>query len=147
MDNIQKLLLGVLSIAGAIAMLTPSDIDFASKTPNASPAEGIPVAPPPSIESQQDEEALLPEESEEEPEEEDEEEFLVGEPLIDGNPVGASQNQQNPANSWAQQLQGQPNYGYNYGQGSTPNYGVGGNSFPSAPPSPDVTAPVADVGQ
>jgi hypothetical protein len=147
MDNIQKLLLGVLSIAGVIAMLTPSDIDFASKTPNASPAEGIPVAPPPSIESQQDEEAVLPEESEEEPEEEDEEDFLVGEPLIDGNPVSVSQNQQNPANSWAQPVQPMPNYSYNYGQASAPNYGIGSNSIPSAPPSPDVSALVADVGQ
>ncbi|MBL0924987.1 MAG: hypothetical protein IBJ12_11055 [Sphingomonadaceae bacterium] len=146
MDNIQKLLLGVLSIAGVIAMLTPTDIDFASQTPNASPAEGIPVAPPPTVESVE-EEAALPEDSEEQPEEEDEEDFLIGEPLIDGNPVGVTQNQQNPANSWAQPAQASPNYSYNYGQSSAPSYGIGGTGMPSATAQPEAAAPVMDVGQ
>jgi hypothetical protein len=150
MDNIQKLLLGVLSIAGAIAMLTPTGVDFASKTVSASPAEGIPAPPPPTTASI--DEAELPEEGEEAAEEEeqdDEEDVLFGQPLIDGNPVGASQNQQNPNNDWSQNVQSAPNYNYNYnyGQATSQNFNTGSGNIPTGAPPPDMTVPTMDMGQ
>jgi hypothetical protein len=148
MDNIQKLLLGVLSIAGAIAMLTPTGVDFASKTANASPAEGIPAPPPPPTASI--DEAELPEEGieeQEDGEQDDEDDVMFGQPLIDGNPVGVSQNQQNPANSWSQNVQPAPNYNYNYGQAAPQNFNTGSGTISNGAPPPDMAVPTMDIGQ
>jgi hypothetical protein len=149
MDNIQKLLLGVLSIAGAIAMLTPTDVDFASKTSNASPAEGIPAPPPPPTASV--DEAELPEETvegtEEEEEQDDEDDVLFGQPLIDGNPVGTAQNQQNSNNYWSAVPQSAPNFSYDPRQVSAPTFNSVGNSPPLGAPPPDMAVPTMDSGQ
>lgn len=80
MDNILKLLLGVLGVAGLIAMVTPTNL-VVSPPPEA-------VAPPPAIAS------AIPENPDgeappEDPEviEDEDDPFSTGEPMIDGNPV------------------------------------------------------------
>jgi hypothetical protein len=149
MDNIQKLLLGVLSIAGAIAMLTPTNVDFAAKMGNASPAEGIPVSPPP-VMVPVDEGEFTEEATEADDEDEvadDEEEVAFGQPLIDGNPVGADQSQQNPDQSWAANTQSAPNNNYDYGQGGAQNYNIGSLNMSAGAPPPDISVPTVDMGQ
>jgi hypothetical protein len=148
MDNIQKLVLGVLSIAGAIAMLTPTNVDFAAKARNASPAEGIPAPPPPVMmpvdEGEFTEEAI---EADEDEVTDDEEDVTFGQPMTDGNPVGAPQNQQNPDQNWAANNQSTPNYNYDYGQGSVPNYNPGSVNISTGAPPPDMAVPTLDMGQ
>lgn len=148
MDNIQKLVLGVLSIAGAIAMLTPTDVDFAAKIGNASPAEGVPAPPPPQMtlvdEGEFTEEAIEPDDEEVQ---DDEEDVAFGQPLLDADAVG-TQNQQNADNSWMQNVQSAPGYNYDYGQASTQSFNNGSGSFPTGGASPpDVAVPAIDVGQ
>ena len=77
MDNILKILLSVLGVAGLLAMLTPSSTSVAPPDPEqivqvASPADEVAEIAP--------DEAIV--------EEADEEIVRFGEPMIDGNPVG-----------------------------------------------------------
>lgn len=80
MDNILKLLLGVLSVAGLIAMVTPTNLTVAPPVPIA--ADDIPAVEGP---AQISDPALLPEE--ETVEEAEDDPFSTGEPMIDGNPI------------------------------------------------------------
>lgn len=80
MDNILKLLLGVLSVAGLIAMVTPTNMTVAPPVPVV--ADMPAVAGP----DQLSDAALLPEE--EIVEEAEDDPFSTGEPMIDGNPIG-----------------------------------------------------------
>lgn len=77
MDNIQKVLLGVLSVAGAIALILPSGnpiaepavVDTTTKSaaePNTANTTEAPMPEPVQLET---------------------EDFMIGEPSIDGNPV------------------------------------------------------------
>lgn len=84
MDNIQKLILGVLGIAGMLVMLVPSQVNVSPGRPSAVPAIGSPVAPPvPANSAAQGDQ----EEAVEESDFADEDVFLTGEPVIDGNPM------------------------------------------------------------
>ena len=76
MDNILKLLIGVLSFAGLLAMLTPSQLTTAKLDP-VPVSEPAPVAPT--------ESAPAPDEPV--GEEPDEDVFQIGEPTIDGQPI------------------------------------------------------------
>lgn len=76
MDNILKVLLGVLGVAGLLALLTPSNVSVAppvseSIVEEASAVDEVPEALP--------DEAMV--------EETDDEIVKFGEPMIDGNPV------------------------------------------------------------
>jgi hypothetical protein len=102
MDNIQKMIVGVLSVAGMIAMLVPSD-------------DGV-VAPPPApaapvgasaVETAPGEEVVT-----EESEISDEDVFSIGEPAIDGNPIGGQfGNSPDSSPPAAAQIYPQPDYG------------------------------------
>jgi hypothetical protein len=83
MDNILKLLLGVLSFAGLLAMLVPANLAVKP------PAPAVAVAPtaevPPQITDQEPppEEEMIDDEAEDDP-------FSNGQPIIDGNPINDS---------------------------------------------------------
>lgn len=94
MDNSLKMLLGVLSVSGLIAMFVPSASPVVSPVGSTPPfaAAPVPAPPPPSnteevFEGEDDyagdeEEALDGEDT-------DEEDFRIGEPSIDGRPFGS----------------------------------------------------------
>jgi hypothetical protein len=113
MDNIQKLVFGVLAIAGLLAMVTPSDLVVPPPAP-------VIDMPPPMIEgpaSEGDSDEVLADDEAIEGEEVDDDPFSTGEPSIDGNPIGqpANNNQINPDNPQPnpvdQAQYGIPNYG------------------------------------
>ena len=88
MDNILKLLLGVLAISGLIALLLPSQkASVAPANPAAAPVVARAVPLPKTVAGNEsdteDEEVELPDEAEED-------EFKFGEPSIDGQPFGGS---------------------------------------------------------
>jgi hypothetical protein len=90
MDNILKLLLGVLGVAGMIAMVT-SNLSFEPQPAPAPVAETVVMQPvPESEDGQEGEEAIAEEGMEDSPEEDGEDIFAIGEPMIDGNPYGAN---------------------------------------------------------
>lgn len=129
MDNIQKLILGVLGISGMIAMLVPSS---ASLAPPAAEA----VAPPAAAEiiepAATEEEAIPEEEIAEESEMTDEDVFMMGEPAIDGNPLQGGQSNNDAPPAAAAQFVPAPSFDY-----IQPGI-VTGQSFatPSAPAPP-----------
>ena len=94
MDNILKILLGVLGVAGLLAMLTPSGVSVAPPVPEtivevATPVNEVPQLPP-------SDEAVF--------EDAGDEIIKFGEPTIDGNPIGdenapQQQNGDNPNQS------------------------------------------------
>ena len=90
MDNIQKLMVGVLSVAGMLAMLVPS-ADSLGSSAEAPPPTTIDI-PPPAQTADQAQVAGTESESEEAPESElsDDDVFAIGEGAIDGSPVGGS---------------------------------------------------------
>lgn len=143
MDNIQKLLLGVLSIAGAIAMLVPADVDFAATPNNASPAEGV-VAPPPPASARDESDLENEDEFDPEQPQDDEDDFVIGEPSIDGNPVG-TQPQENPQNGGAPNASAATNY--DYGQVSIPGFNMGRANMSSMPSSAELPAQAFEEGQ
>ena len=108
MDNILKVLLGVLGLAGLLALLTPSNINVA---PEAAP-ETVVEAPPPST--------VLAEVPPEEafPEETDDEIVKFGEPMIDGNPIvdDETPQQQNADNPGQASANGNGNGAVDYRQ-------------------------------
>ncbi|MEP7348918.1 MAG: hypothetical protein ABI668_03075 [Sphingorhabdus sp.] len=77
MDNILKLLLGVLGVAGLLAMLTPE-----APTPNSPPA-AVP-APDSAVTAVQE---TVPNPDEPVVEESEDEAFQFGQPTIDGKPI------------------------------------------------------------
>lgn len=129
MDNIQKLVFGVISIAGLLAMLTPSDITVPQP-------ETAAAAVPPVIEG-----APAPAEGEEflsegeniDTETEDGDPFAIGEPSIDGNPIGQQSSQPQEAPQPIDMTQ----YGIpNYNVSAAPQYNVAAPSYESAPSAP-----------
>lgn len=130
MDNILKLLLGVLGVAALITFVT-ANLTFDSEP--ATVAQATPAAPvaPPANEGNPD---VSAEESFDEgsPEEDGEDMLAVGDPVIDGNPYGSSMQQQQNLQSEVQIPQEQaPNAPYSYAQPAMPNYAV---PQPSAQP-------------
>lgn len=111
MDNILKLLLGVLSVAGLIAMVTPTNMTVAPPPPVATDAPAV-EGP-----AQVSDPALLPEE--EIVEEAEDDPFSTGEPMIDGNPIG-----QTVANNSDMQSQQQTPPAYDPATYGIPNMAV-----------------------
>lgn len=107
MDNIQKLILGVLGISGMLAMLVPSGAGVAPPPPADTAA--IAAANPESIPT---EDGVVPEEEVTDESETDEDVFLVGEPAIDGNPLQGSQPNYQPPPFAVQQYAPQPSFEY-----------------------------------
>lgn len=118
MDNILKLLLGVLGVAGLIAMVT-SNMPYDQQQPEVIAPPPLLNPPPPIAEN--DGEALPEEGLEaESPEEDGEDVLAMGEPMIDGQPYGSS-NQQTPQNEVQMPVQ-QPSDNFSYGQGTAQGY-------------------------
>ncbi len=107
MDNIQKLILGVLGVAGMIAMLVPSG------DPMAPPVASIATVAPTIVEPAAETEFVAEEQSDEESELNDDDVFAMGEPAIDGNPIQSSF--QNNSNST-------PPASEQYSSPATPSY-------------------------
>lgn len=92
MDNIQKLILGVLGVSGMLAMLVPSGATVRPKSDPMSVAVSLPVSEPVSEPVGINEDGSVDEdEVVEESEFNDEDVFLTGEPAIDGNPAQGQQ--------------------------------------------------------
>lgn len=89
MDNIQKLILGVLAVSGMIAMLVPSGASVRPKAESVAVAVAVPVSEPVVMAD----DGSAEEEPTEESEFVDEDIFMTGEPAINGNPM---QGQSNP---------------------------------------------------
>lgn len=129
MDNIQKLVFGVLGIAGLLAMLTPSDL----AVPEPAPVTEAPQISSEGTNTDGDSEAPLPDDDAVEVEEIDDDPFAIGEPSIDGKPIGqqSDTNQSNPDDpqqDQSDQVQyAIPNFGNQPAQG-----------FSSAPPTYNV---------
>ena len=138
MDNILKLLLGVLGVAGLIAFATSTLSVDAQVSETAAPPPVIEAGPPPVIEGI--EEVGLEEES---PEEDGEDVLAMGEPMIDGNPYGSNGQQvpqYNPQAAYDPTQAGN----FNYAQPVMPAYGL--QQINPAQPPPGTYAPV-DNGQ
>ncbi len=133
MDNIQKLILGVLGIAGMLVMLVPSQIEVAPQRPPAVAASGTPV-PPPVMPQDGNENGNGGEEAVEESDFEDEDIFLTGEPAIDGNPNQGPQNYPN-------NVQQPPMDQYSAPQNYDYNQPVGISGFASPQPNQPPTSP------
>ena len=126
MDNILKLLLGVLGVAGLIAMVASN---FSFEPPQSAVALPPPAVAPSSPLGNEGEEALPEEAADAESPEEDGEDILaIGEPLIDGNPYG-SNNQQQPNNG---QMPYDPSQAgnFNYGNAAQQGYSYPQNYAP-----------------
>ncbi|HEV7233694.1 MAG TPA: hypothetical protein VGN36_05570 [Sphingorhabdus sp.] len=107
MDNILKLLLSVLGVAGLIAFVT-SNLPYGEQ-PQVPAQPPVVVAGPP---ANQDANEVPPDEQiEESPEEDGDDVFAIGEPMIDGNPYGSPQGQQNQQTPFDQGQYGNFNYG------------------------------------
>lgn len=137
MDNILKMLLGVLGVAGLIAMAVPTNM---AVTPEAAPppaaAELIPP-PAPAVSG----EGLPPEQQ---AEESFGDEFMIGEPTIDGNPIGYADQQQSndqpqQAQNGAMQSYDPATYGTNF------NYAVPGMENYAAMPNYGQPMPDASI--
>lgn len=149
MDNIQKLIVGVLGVSGLLAMLTPSSVPVID---GSNPTAAAPAISPPSLADIEGGEPLVDEAAEAElPDDGDD--FTLGEPSIDGNPIGATGQQQQyqpdqtpqpdysqPAYSqqtYSQQTYSQP---VDYGAGNVMPQGAAPaqNYAPSPEPVPQV---------
>lgn len=97
MDNILKLVLGVLGISGMIAMVT-TNLTFEPQSGSQPAAVQAPVIMEP-VEENVDEngEPVSEEEVAESVEEDGDDIFAIGEPSIDGNPYGANLQQPMPS--------------------------------------------------
>jgi hypothetical protein len=91
MDNILKLLLGVLSVAGLLAMLTPSSTPKPVVVAQAEPAPAKPVV-----------EAADVNPEEPVPDETEDEVIKFGEPMIDGKPIMDEENGTQATNNYSQ---------------------------------------------
>ncbi len=91
MDNILKLLLGVLALSGAIAFLVPSQSPVAPPVDTAKPVVPTPAPAPDEVLEGEDEGDIEGDDEEGmDGEESDEDDFIMGEPSIDGQPFGGS---------------------------------------------------------
>jgi hypothetical protein len=139
MDNIQKLILGVLGIAGMLVILVPSQIDVAPQRPPAVAASGTP-APPPVMPQDGNENGNDGEQSVEESDFENEDIFLTGEPAIDGNPDQGPQNYPNNVQQpQTDQYSAPQNYDYNQ------PVGISGFASPQPNQAPTGTPQQQDV--
>lgn len=123
MDNILKLLLGVLGVAALITFVT-ANLTFDSEPVTVAQTAPAASVAPPANEGNTD---VSAEESFDEgsPEEDGEDMLAVGDPVIDGNPYGSSMQQQQNLQNEVQIPQEQaPNAPYNYAQPAMPNYTV-----------------------
>lgn len=91
MDNILKLLIGVLSVAGLLAMLTPTHTPEPQVVAQAEPAPAEPVI---------NNDGINPEEPF--PDEPDDEVIKFGEPMIDGKPIVDEEDGPQVANNFNQ---------------------------------------------
>jgi hypothetical protein len=123
MDNILKLLLSVLGIAGLIAFVT-SNLSFEPQAPAVALPPPVVVDGPPVGEEGLNEEGF----EEESPEEDGEDVFAIGEPMIDGNPYGSNNQQQQ------QQFDPSQSGNFNYAQPAQPNYSQDQVFAPQPPP-------------
>jgi hypothetical protein len=73
-DNISKVLAGVIGIAGILAFLTPSEVPFATEQEATQPAPAVAPASEPAPQPEQ-------------PSEITDADLVIGQPTIDGNPV------------------------------------------------------------
>lgn len=130
MDNIQKLILGVLGIAGMIAMLVPSGDPISPSVATTAPAAATIVEATAqtdlAAEDQLDAEAELT----------DEDVFLMGEPAIDGNPIQPSFENTSDSPPPAAAQFAQPSVDYGQSGVATGQAVVTGQSYaqPLAPP-------------
>jgi hypothetical protein len=91
MDNILKLLLGVLALSGAIAFLVPSQSPVAPPVDTATPAAAPPATPTEEVfEDEEDGDIEGDDDEGIDGEESDEDDFIMGEPSIDGQPFGGN---------------------------------------------------------
>jgi hypothetical protein len=91
MDNILKLLLGVLGVAGLITFVTSS---LTYDEPPVAVAQAAPVAnPTPPVNENGGEPPLEEPTDDSSPEEDGEDILAIGVPVIDGNPYGSSNQQ------------------------------------------------------
>ena len=137
MDNIQKLVFGVLSVAGLLAMATPSDLTVTQ--PSAAVAVAPVIATAPVL---AEGEEFAAEDENFETESVDDDPFAMSEPSIDGNPIGqpVDPSQSNAVNQ-------QPNYA-DQGQYSTPNYNMPQPTpFNTAPPATAMPQAFDDASQ
>lgn len=128
MDNIQKLILGVLGVSGMIAMVLPSGVSSKSNADETSVAVDAPVLGPPEMAEDGSE---AEEEMTEESEFANEDIFVTGEPAIDGNPLQA-QPEGNPAQAPQIAEQYVPPV-IDYGQAAAPPPAI---NYPQAVPMP-----------
>ena len=119
MDNILKLLLGVLGVAGLITFVT-ANLPFESTPPVTAVAAANPPPPVNENNGEAPPEEIIDEGS---PEEDGDDILAVGEPVIDGNPYG-SNNQQNMQNEVQIPQEQIPNASYNYAQAPMQNYNI-----------------------
>jgi hypothetical protein len=89
MDNIQKLVIGVLGIAGMLAMLVPS-ADSVGLSAEAPPPSVVEIPPPAQTADQAQQTQQAESEEVAESELSDDDVFAIGEGAIDGNPVAGS---------------------------------------------------------
>lgn len=137
MDNIQKLVLGVLGFAGMLVMLVPSQIDIAPQQPPAVASNAAAEAPPVTAES----DGIAKDAQEQAVKKSifsDEDISVTGVPAIDGNPIQGSPNnvpQDQPEQSSAPPV-------YDYSQPITmpgiayPQYGQQPSESPDQQQSP-----------
>jgi hypothetical protein len=126
MDNIQKLIVGVLGISGMLAMLTPSNVPFAAESNAVPPPVAAPELPANGAVDELPADELVEDESIEEGDD-----FVIGEPAIDGNPIGVS-SQPNEAPA--------PDYGQlpDYGTGNFAQQPVVAPQIAAGPPPPGI---------
>lgn len=124
MDNILKLLLGVLGVAALITFVTANLTFDSGPVTVAQTAPAAPVASPVNEGNTDisDEEAV----DEGSPEEDGEDMLAVGEPVIDGNPYGSGMQpqQQNLQNEMQYPQEQAPNAPNNYAQAPMPSYNI-----------------------
>ena len=128
-DNILKMLLGVLSVAGLIALVIPETNPLPEKNAEpptqivAAPASEVPQPPPPPpLPVQFDSEAVS--------------DFQIGAPTIDGNPMQPDFGL--PFGTSAQTDTGNPDTGQTNSGGYTPPaFAMPGAQVPSEAPNPD----------
>jgi hypothetical protein len=146
MDNILKLLLGVLGVSGMIAMVT-SNLSFEPQQQQQSQinADDPPIVMQPVDESVDESEEPLPEDEVAEAVEEDGDDiFAIGEPSIDGNPYGTN-NQQQPQNDNPMPVDMAQAGSFNYGQAAPQSYDQ--PQYYGPQPAPGGYAPAAIEGQ
>ncbi len=149
MDNILKLLLGVLGLSGMITMVT-SNLTFEPQSQSQPQSQSdTPMLPPPGLVQSTDEpeeegeEFTQDDELAEASEEDGDDIFAVGEPMIDGNPYGTNGQQQQNETPMIPEI-AQPS-GNNFSQAAPPSYGQ--QQYYAPQPAQAAYAPAFAEGQ